>query len=157
MNQVLQGLLVAIVVLLMAARLLLMLDLLPAAHARLRPWLRQRRWWPVPAEQCAESLLRELLTEAEWRQLRSTGFLDVTSPSRPERTYRIPRGPDQVLVLERGRVTERLCVQPVELGLPEADIVVTHKLLIQADEEAYLRTANHFPLRLLWDSVPRVG
>jgi hypothetical protein len=157
MNQLLQGLLVAIVLLLLAARLLLLFDLWPPARAHLWPWLRQRRWWPVPAQQRAESLLRELLTEAEWRQLCSAGFLDVRSPSRPERTYRIPRGPDQVLVLERGRVTERLCVQPMELGLPEADIVVTHKLLIQADEETYLRTANHFPIRVLWDSVPRVG
>jgi hypothetical protein len=65
------------------------------------------------------------------------------------RTYRIPRGPGQVLVLEHDRVTERLCVQPASGGLPEADVVLMHKLLIEADEETYLHTANHFP-RSIW-------
>jgi hypothetical protein len=155
MNEVFQGLLVTFVVLLLMARMVLLLNLWPSARARVWPWLRLRRWWPIPSQQRAEALLRELLTDSELGQLRETGFLEIASPSRPDRVYRVPRGPDQVLVLERGHVIERLCVQPAESGLPEADVLVMHKLLILSDEEAYLRTANHFPVRVLWESVPR--
>jgi hypothetical protein len=37
----------------------------------------------------------------------------------------------------------RLCLQPVEY-LPDADIVVLHKLMIEANEEAYLAKANKY-------------
>jgi hypothetical protein len=36
-----------------------------------------------------------------------------------------------------------LCLQPVE-PLPEGDVVLMHKLMIEANEQEYLRTANHF-------------
>jgi hypothetical protein len=135
---------VTIVISSVVARVLLALWTWPALRARASPWLRRRAWWPVPAERCAEGLLRELLTDAEYRHLCSRGYLDVVSPARPGRVYRVPRGPGLVLVLDGGRVTERLCVQPAESSLPEADVVLLHKLLIQSDEEGYLHTANHF-------------
>jgi hypothetical protein len=53
-----------------------------------------------------------------------------------------------VQVLEGGRVVERLCVQPLD-SLPEADVILMHKMLIEADESSYLATANHFP-RAVW-------
>jgi hypothetical protein len=121
----------------------------PAISSRLSPWLRLHPWWPVPAERRAETLLRDMLAPEEYRRLLTTGFLEIASPTRPDRVYRIPRGPGQVLVEERGRVLERLCVQPEVAGLPEADVVLLHKLLIESDEERYLATANHFP-RSLW-------
>jgi hypothetical protein len=34
-----------------------------------------------------------------------------------------------------------LCLQPID-EIPEADIVVIHKLMIEADEETYLQKAN---------------
>jgi hypothetical protein len=37
----------------------------------------------------------------------------------------------------------RLCVQPIEY-LPDADVVVLHKLMIEADEENYLLRANKY-------------
>ena len=52
-------------------------------------------------------------------------------------------------MVERGVVKERLCVQPTSNTLPEADVVLMHKLLIEADERMYLSTANHFP-RAIW-------
>ncbi len=121
----------------------------PAVSARLSPWLRLHPWWPVPAERRAETLLRDMLSQEEYHHLLTTGFLAIPSPTRPDRVYRIPRGPGQVLVEERGRVMERLCLQPEIAGLPEADVVLMHKLLIEADEDRYLATANHFP-RSLW-------
>jgi hypothetical protein len=117
-------------------------------NGRLLPWLRQRSWWPVAADHVAESLLRSSLTPAEYRQLATNSYLDVPSPGHEGRFYRIPRGPGQVLVYEDGRVLERLCVQPTE-SLPEADVILAHKLLIEADEATYLQTANHFP-RSIW-------
>ena len=117
-------------------------------NGRMLPWLRQRSWWPVAADRAAETLLHASLTPSEYRQLSVNSYLDVPSPSREGRFYRIPRGPGQVLVYEDGHVCERLCVQPVE-NLPEADVILAHKLLIEADESTYLQTANHFP-RSIW-------
>ena len=149
MSNMLGALLVTIILTIIVARFLLALWTWPTLSARVWPWLRLRAWWPVPAERTAEMLLREMLSETEYRQLCYGGYLDVSSPAYSERIYRVPRGPGQVLVMEGGRVTERLCVQPAISGLPEADVVLMHKVLIEADEEHYLHTANHFP-RSIW-------
>lgn len=149
MGNMLGALVVSTVILIVVARFLLALWSWPAFSARMWPWLRLQQWWPVPAERTAEALLREKLTDDEYRQLCYTGFLDISSPAHLGRTYRVPRGPGQVLVVEEGRVTERLCVQPAAGGLPEADVVLMHKLFIEADESTYLQTANHFP-RSVW-------
>jgi hypothetical protein len=46
----------------------------------------------------------------------------------------------------------RLCVQPIE-RLPDADVVVLHKLMIEANEEHYLQRANKY---LCVDQTPSV-
>src|SRR5262249_30651842 len=130
------------------ARVILLLAEWPAASSRVWPWLRLQPWWPVPADHAAETLLRSSLTPEQYRSLCSNAFLEVKSPNHDGRVYRIPRGPGQITVLEHGRTIERLCVQPVD-ALPEADVVLLHKLLIEADEPTYLATANHFP-RTVW-------
>lgn len=152
MSAVFTVLLVAFLVALVMGRIVLVVSMWPTFNTRVVPWMRTRSWWPVPAQRRAESLLRELISDEEYAQVCGTGYLDVASPSRAGRVYRVPRGPGQVLVLDGGRVVERLCVQPEYGGLPEANVVVMHKLLIQADEERYLRVANHFPTRgsLMW-------
>jgi hypothetical protein len=48
-----------------------------------------------------------------------------------------------VRVIEQGRHQANLCLQPLE-AVPDDDIVVIHKLMIEADEETYLQTANTF-------------
>lgn len=97
----------------------------------------------VASEQRAEALLRDLLSQGQLHQLRRRGYLDVPSPTRANRTYRIPRSRDQVRVYEDGRLIERLCVQAVE-PVPTGDVVVMHKLMIEGNEDEYLRLANHF-------------
>jgi len=149
LSDFLGALVITLVVLIVVARFLLVLTTWPAFGARVWPWLRLQPWWPVPAERRAESLLRDMLSTREYAQLCFTGYLDVNSPARHDRVYRVPRGPGQIVVLESGRITERLCVQPAAGGLPEADVVLMHKLLIESDEETYLQTANHFP-RSVW-------
>ena len=97
----------------------------------------------IVSEQRAEVLLKDVLTVGQLHQLRRRGYLDVPSPSRPNRTYRIPRSRDQVRVYEEGRLIERLCVQAVE-PVPTGDVVLMHKLMIEGNEQEYLRIANHF-------------
>lgn len=91
----------------------------------------------------AVRLLRSLLAEDEFRQLMTHGYLEVASPSTAGRVYRIPRGLGRVAVYDDGVRTVELCLQP-EKPLPLGDVILLHKLLIQANEAYYLATANHF-------------
>ena len=95
------------------------------------------------AEQKAEQLLQSQLSPEEYHQLVTQGYLRVQSPSVPHRTYLIPRYRGLVRVYEQGRSVMRLCVGPVE-PVPDADVVLMHKLMIEGNEEEYLKTANVF-------------
>lgn len=148
MSTVLPASVFLVITLIATARIILLLTAWPSASARLWPWLRLQSWWPVDADHHAEMLLRDKLSHEEYRQLSSHSYLEVPSRSYANRIYRVPRGPGQVQVVEGGRVIERLCLQPLE-ALPEADVILMHKLLIEGDESAYLATANHFP-RTTW-------
>ena len=113
------------------------------------------RWWrdEQVARERADALLRELLTEGEYTQLERRGYLEVRSPAQPQRTYRVPRHQGQVEVRERGIPIMRLCVQSVD-PIPDGDAVLMHKLMIEGNEEAYLRIANRFAPS---GQGPRVG
>jgi hypothetical protein len=100
------------------------------------------------AQDRAEALLKDVLTVAEYAQLDASGYLEVRSPSEPMRTYRVPRKPGRVAVAEGGVDVALLCIAPVD-WLPPSDVVLAHKLMIEGDEQEYLRRANR---RLL--SVP---
>ena len=89
-------------------------------------------------------LLHAVLTCQQYRQLNKQGFVDIPSPSDPERFYRVPQSRGRVEVIEKGKRKVGLCLQPLE-WIPDADIVVIHKLMIEADEETYLHTANSLP------------
>jgi len=95
------------------------------------------------AERKAADLLRDILTPEQVRQLLWHGYLEVPSPTEPRRVYRVPRAKGYVQVVENGRAIMRLCLQPVEC-LPDADVVVLHKLMIEANEEMYLQKANKY-------------
>ncbi|HEX6553191.1 MAG: hypothetical protein E6I59_18565 [Chloroflexi bacterium] len=95
------------------------------------------------AERRAADLLRDTLTPEQFRQLVWRGYLEVPSPTEPRRVYRVPRTKGYIQVIENGRAVMRLCVQPVEC-LPDADVVVLHKLMIEANEETYLQKANKY-------------
>lgn len=93
------------------------------------------------SERRAEALLSELLPAGELRRLREAGYLEVTSERHVGRVYRIPRYQGPVAVYEEGSLTYLLCVRSVE-PIPNADVVLLHKLMIEGDEEAYLEVAN---------------
>jgi hypothetical protein len=95
------------------------------------------------AERRATSLLRDTLTPEQFHQLTWRGYLEIPSPTEPRRVYRVPRSKGYVQVIENGRAIMRLCLQPVEY-LPDADIVVLHKLMIEGNEETYLEKANKY-------------
>ncbi|MFQ5813210.1 MAG: hypothetical protein ACE5I2_08500 [Anaerolineae bacterium] len=96
--------------------------------------------WPE-ANRRAKQLLAKMLTTEQLRALRSKGYLAVPSPGYPGRVYHIPGQLGRITVYESGRPVSKLCVQPRE-HLPPADHVLLHKLMIEGDEERYLRTAN---------------
>jgi len=95
------------------------------------------------AKRRAGELLRAVLTPDQYGHLMQRGHIDIASPSDPERIYRVPKGPGRVQVREKGKLTMWLCLQPLE-RVPEADLLVMHKLMIEADEQTYLRKANRF-------------
>jgi hypothetical protein len=98
------------------------------------------------AERRAQQMLADVLAPAELQELQRQGFLRVRSPQWQNRVYYIPRHQGMVAVYQDGALLERLCVSSATY-VPEGDLVVLHKLMIEANEDEYLRVANHFPPR----------
>ena len=98
-------------------------------------------WFGSSADRRARQLLRAVLTHEQYHQLIRSGYIDIPSPSDPLRVYRVPQTPGHVHVIQNHRLTAGLCLQPLD-RLPDADYVVIHKLMIEADEETYLQKAN---------------
>lgn len=99
------------------------------------------------AELRSAELLRDVLDERELQQLAQHGYVDVASPSREGRVYRIPRDAGRVRVFDDGRARVELCIQPVT-PLPANDVIALHKLMIEGNEQGYLARANEIPLTL---------
>lgn len=97
----------------------------------------------ISAEHRAHQLMREILSAAQYQQLSRHGYVEVPSPTIPHRTYRIPGAGGLVRVYEQGHAVMDLCLQPVD-PLPDGDVVVMHKLMIEGNEQEYLSKANHF-------------
>jgi hypothetical protein len=93
------------------------------------------------AERRAAELLRALLTPEQYAQLSERGYIEIPSPAFPQRVYRVPRNAGLVHVFENEKLACSLCLQPLD-WIPDADIVIIHKLMIEADEGTYLRRAN---------------
>ena len=122
--------------------LLGIIGIIAALGLGLLGWLAYDRYleWSE-ANRRANELLRSVLTRKQYRQLMRHDYLDIPSPRDPECIYRVPQARGLVGVIEQGKRTASLCLQPLE-WVPDADIVVMHKLMIEADEETYLQTAN---------------
>lgn len=100
------------------------------------------------ADARAEALLRASVTPQEYDSLEQNGYLEVPSRLYPNRIYQIPRKRRRVRVytLDKFDETRRqklgeLCLIACE-PVPDADLVLTHKWLLEADEKTYLSTAN---------------
>lgn len=97
----------------------------------------------ISAEHRAHQLMREILSAAQYQQLSRHGYVEVASPAIPHRVYRIPGAGGLVRVYEQGHAVMDLCLQPVD-PLPDGDVVIMHKLMIEGNEQEYLAKANHF-------------
>jgi len=95
------------------------------------------------AEKKANKLLQQLLSPGQHEQLKTLGFLQQESRLIPGRSYRIPRHRGQVQIYEAGKHAGSLCIQPTR-WVPDGDLVLMHKLMIEANESEYLRIANIF-------------
>ncbi|MFN8475154.1 MAG: hypothetical protein U0822_23430 [Anaerolineae bacterium] len=133
----------AVLLALVALAVLAAVCCVPREHL-MRPWNKFVDYVAAQyrAEQTARRLLRQTLRSDEFKQMEERGYLEVTSPSTPGRVYRIPYGPGRVAVYDNNRFSMSLCVQPTQ-WLPGGDVVLMHKLHIEANEEQYLSTANH--------------
>jgi hypothetical protein len=98
-------------------------------------------WFNSRADRRARQLLRAVLTHDQYHQLIQRGYIDIKSPSHPQRFYRVPKAHGRVHLIENEILQANLCLQPLD-WVPEADFVVIHKLMIEADEETYLQKAN---------------
>jgi hypothetical protein len=123
---------------------------------RIRLW--QGAWQSKhAAHRRAEHLLRERLTPCEYKYLQKFGFLDISSRLNPHRYYRIPKHKGRVWVYEAllhgdapvWRKTSELCLVAIE-DVPDADLVLSHKWMIEGDEAAYIALAN-------WIRIPDAG
>ena len=101
------------------------------------------------AEARAESLLRASISSEEYTALLREGYLEIASRLYPDRVYHIPRERRRVSVYQvvpnhpkpYYRKLGELCLIPC-IQVPDADVVLTHKWLLEADERTYLATAN---------------
>ena len=94
-----------------------------------------------PAEK-AERLLLDVLGEAQFHRLRRVGYLDLPSKDHRGRIYRLD-STGNLSFMDPGETgfNTTLCVQPIE-QVPRDDMVAARYLLVTADEERLLETAN---------------
>lgn len=104
---------------------------------------------PQSPQERAEMLLRDSISSQAYQHLLNFGYMEIPSRLYSNRYYRIPRERRRVQVYEvcetatglQHQKLGELCVIACE-PMPDADLVLTHKWLIEADEQRYLNTAN---------------
>lgn len=97
------------------------------------------------AEHKAKVLLLELIGRMDYKKFCRAGYIDVDGNS--GKIYRIsPRAMTKVFAgKDKLDVKlESLCIEMRDRALPEADEMVWKKLMIESDEKAFAKTANHF-------------
>jgi hypothetical protein len=131
--------------------LILLLILWNLWQEGLLPFLARR------AAQRAEQLLREHLTSTQYQQLCESGYIEIPSKLYPGRFYRIFARRQQVQVYMLGEAGSsqprqrlfNLCIVPFD-PVPDGDLILAYKWMIEGDEQTYLATANHIPKQLTW-------
>jgi uncharacterized membrane protein YjfL (UPF0719 family) len=90
----------------------------------------------------ADRLLRDVLGESRYQALRGAGYIDLPSGRVPGRVYRLDSlGNLSCRELGETGFSTTLCVQPEEV-IPRDDQIAMRYLLVTADEERLIRTAN---------------
>lgn len=98
------------------------------------------------ANQNAERLLLAHLTPQQREQYQQHRYFEVfTARGRTVRRYRIHHGwAGNIQVFEGDRHIENLCIHPTT-PVPHADNLLSQKFMLEADEDHFLKTANHHP------------
>ena len=104
------------------------------------------------AERRAEQLLRQHVTPQQYQQLQEEGYIELASRLHPNHIYRLFRRRQRIqlfAVCREEDVTVRrklaeLCVVSRD-PVPDADLFLAHKWMLEADERAYLAIANRVP------------
>ena len=96
------------------------------------------------ANQHARALLLSTLTDEQRHQYETESWFEVESRKFPGRRYRLHPVPSiNIDIIQDGDRISRLCAGP--RGVPVADVQLTQKLMLEADEEAFLRIAVVHP------------
>lgn len=92
----------------------------------------------LQAKQKARKLLVEHLSVIQRGTYEAHGYFDVAIE---EKIYRIRQGiAGNIYLLDKEKQVKRYCIHPD--GIPEEDCMLAQKLLLEADETTFLRTAN---------------
>jgi len=129
--------------------LLLSVLILPTVTWRLGRTMFIRQREHNTARKRAETLLQNSITNEQYQQLLDRGYLEIPSRLYPGYLYRIPRNQQRVQIYETSQASPipysrklaELCVIPCD-PVPDADMVLAHKWMIEADEQSYLSIAN---------------
>lgn len=99
-----------------------------------------RRQEEAAAKERARKLLLDALAEDQQEELLKNGFFHVETRNGTRRYRLSPTGQPKRVRGEDG-VAWAYCIHP-DHGYPQDDIVLAQKLLLESDEEAFLRIAN---------------
>lgn len=104
--------------------------------------LRIRREEEAAAKAKAEQLLLEHLDENQKEEYRNVRAFKVVSAD-GQRVYKIREGwaGNVDLVSPEGKVLKRYCIHP-DIACPVQDNMLAQKLLLETDEQAFIRIAN---------------
>ncbi|MBA3822279.1 MAG: hypothetical protein H0X24_00080 [Ktedonobacterales bacterium] len=127
--------------------LVTMVGMALAAIRRLRELQRTEQLPTLKAEQQARTLARSILAAHEFTQIQRHGYLDIPSTLYPtQRRYRLPLAHGMIEIWEQDHLIEYVCLIP-EAPLAAFDEILALRILILADEQAFLARATHFPER----------
>lgn len=98
------------------------------------------------ARKAAKDLLTANLTPAQVKELETHKFFTVHSRTH-QRTYRVRQGrAGNVLMIDGGgRIIEQICIHPT-IDCPDEDTMLAQKLMLETDEDYFLKTANRTKL-----------
>ena len=93
------------------------------------------------AQERALRLLREMLTREQLAAFEKDKRIPVDAPS--GQRYIIHKGrAGNVFSIKDGKQVEKFCIQPDDLDIPDEDCMLAQKLLLEANEDEFLRVAN---------------
>lgn len=100
----------------------------------------ERRLAVAAAKEKARILLLECLEDDQKEELEKDGYFHVETRNGTRR-YRLRPGGQPVRVHGEDGRHWAYCIHP-DFGYPEGDVVLAQKLLLESDEEEFLRIAN---------------